>query len=602
MKLLIHYIILIFGFSITVSSVKVNPLPAPRVIEWKKELPIIVDKDLKLRSNGDDRIIQDAFKRFLGVIADLKWYPAAVEAPTSSFQTSAISIPTTVVTKRHKTEYLRHLDLHVSDWDAKLQLGVNETYTLNISDDSSSIEVFAETIWGALHAFTTLQQLVIYEKDKKNYIIEGPVYVWDAPLYKHRGIMIDSGRNFLSVSSIKEQIEIMALSKMNSLHWHLVDSQSWPISMDSYPGMTNDAFSRNEIYSHDQIKEIVKHAKDRAIRVIPEIDMPGHSRAGWRQVNKNIVACGNTYWSNEEIATALEPPAGQLDILNDKTYEVVENVFDEVSGLFLDDVFHVGADELQATCYKFSTPIQNWFARNQSLTMQDLTQYWVDHALPIFNKSELRRLTMWEDIITAGDDAARSIPKDIILQSWNDVENVKSLTSKGYDVVVSSNSHLYLDCGYGGFFTNDPNYLDLPKNEEFNSGNGGSWCNPYKTWQRIYGFDFVKDLNDKEREHVLGAEAALWSEQVDSTVLTQKIWPRTAALAESTWSGNRDPETGYIRTNMLTQRILNFREYLVALGYNASPLVPKFCLQNPHACDLYANQTIMNEYGTDSLA
>lgn len=601
MKVLIFGFVAVIRFAIGVSGVKVNPLPAPRIIDWGEESPIIVDPNLQIICNGEDKIVLEAFSRFWNVVTTIKWYPAAVEEPISSYE----PFPTSEYTIRDNlNESLKYVNVSISNWTEPLQLGVNETYTLCITSDSSSINIFAETIWGALHAFTTLQQLIIYDDSNQNLVIEASVNIWDSPLYKHRGIMIDSGRNYLTIASIEEQIEIMALAKMNTLHWHLVDSQSWPVLMYTYPQMTKDAYSRNEIYTHEQIQGIVDLALSRGIRVIPEIDMPGHSRAGWKQIDPNIVACGNSWWSNDNYAlhTAVEPPPGQLDILNDKTYDVVEGVYNEISGLFLDNVFHVGADELQALCYNFSGPIQDWFQRNHSLTMHDLAQYWVDRALPIFNNSELRRLMMWEDILTT-PESAYSIPKDIILQSWNGDDNIKSLTSKGYDVIVSTNSHLYLDCGYGGWVTNDPRYLDLPENAEFNSvsGTGGSWCNPYKTWQRIYSYDFVKNLTSSERNHILGAEAALWSEQVDSTVLTPKLWPRAAALAESTWSGNRDPETGYIRTNSLTQRILNFREYLVALGHNASPLVPKFCLQNPHACDLYANQTIMDEYGTDSV-
>lgn len=141
-------------------------------------------------------------------------------------------------------------------------------------------------------------------------------------------------------------------------------------------------------------------------------------------------------------------------------------------------------------------------------------------------------------------------------------------------------------CGFSGFVTNDPRYVESNGNFEFNNGQAGSWCGPYKSYQRIYDFDILKNLTETEQKHVLGAEAPLWSEQVDSTVLTAKIWPRAAALAESLWSGNKD-EHGNHRTYEFTQRIFNFREYLVKMGYSASPLAPKYCIMNPHACDLF---------------
>ncbi|EGW32125.1 uncharacterized protein SPAPADRAFT_61209 [Spathaspora passalidarum NRRL Y-27907] len=362
--------------------------------------------------------------------------------------------------------------------------------------------------------------------------------------------------------------------------------------------MINDAYSPREIYTKQDILYVINYAYERGVRIVPEVDMPGHARAGWRQVNPDIVTCGDSWWSNDVWAnhTAVEPPPGQLNILMPETYEVITDVYEELSSIFPDNFFHVGADELQEPCYYMSPLIMdNWFEKNR--TMNDLTQYYVDKALPIFfNVSADRKLIMWEDIITTPEGAHTLPTENIILQSWNnDLVNIKNLTSQGYDVIVSSASHFYLDCGYGGWVTNDPRYVDIPDNDDFNNGQGGSWCAPYKTWQRIYDYDFTANLTAEEAQHVVGAEVALWSEQVDSTVLISKIWPRTAALAESTWSGNRDDE-GHLRTNLLTSRILNFREYLVALGHAASPLVPKYCLQNPHACDLYQNQTALDQY------
>ncbi|GLA16888.1 woronin body major protein [Aspergillus niger] len=121
-------------------------------------------------------------------------------------------------------------------------------------------------------------------------------------------------------------------------------------------------------------------------------------------------------------------------------------------------------------------------------------------------------------------------------------------------------------------------------------GNGGSWCAPYKTWQRIYDYDFTQNLTVTQAQHIVGAEAPLWSEQVDDVTVSSQFWPRAAALAELVWSGNRD-ENGRKRTTLMTQRILNFREYLVANGVQAQALVPKYCVQRPHTCDLYLNQS-----------
>ena len=97
---------------------------------------------------------------------------------------------------------------------------------------------------------------------------------------------------------------------MNSLHWHLVDTQSWPLALESYPEMIQDAYSPEEVYSKSDIKYVIDYARSRGVRIIPEIDMPGHARAGWRKVDPSIVECADPFWTD----AAVEPPPGQLNI------------------------------------------------------------------------------------------------------------------------------------------------------------------------------------------------------------------------------------------------------------------------------------------------
>lgn len=225
--------------------------------------------------------------------------------------------------------------------------------------------------------------------------------------------MIDSGRNFLSLPKIKEQLDGMSLSKLNVLHWHLDDAQSWPVQMKSYPQMTKDAYSARETYSHSDIQDIIQYARNRAIRVIPEVDMPGHASSGWKQIDPALVACANSWWSNDNwpLHTAVEPNPGQLEILNNDVYEVVGDVYNEVAGLFPDNFYHAGADELQTGCYNLSVITQDWFAANTSRTYDDLLQYWLDHALPVFKKQN-KKLIMWEDIYLSTPHA-NTVPTDI---------------------------------------------------------------------------------------------------------------------------------------------------------------------------------------------
>ena len=584
----------------SVAAVSVNPLPAPRNITWGSSGPKHFDGRVSLRANRDSHtyILGGAWDRTWHTISSLQWVPAATEAPVPSFRPfpTDSAVPKA---KRGQSNSLKYVDVKVEDAHADLQHGVDESYKLKVTEDSNSVSISAKTVWGALHAFTTLQQLVISD-GHGGLMIEQPVSIEDAPLYPHRGIMIDTGRNFISVPKLLEQIDGMALSKLNLLHWHMDDAQSWPMQIDSHPEMVKDAYSRREIYTHADMRHVVAHARARGVRVIPEVDMPSHSAAGWKQVDPDIVACTDSWWSNDvfKYHTAVEPNPGQLDIINNKTYDVVRDVYRELSGIFPDRWFHVGADEIQPNCFNFSSHVTEWFAEDPSRTYNDLAQHWIDHAMPVFRSVHSnRRLIMWEDIVLSTEHA-HYVPKDVVMQNWNNgIEYIDKLTEQGYDVIVSSADFMYLDCGQAGFVSNDHRYNVMdnpdPDTPNFNYlGGGGSWCSPYKSWQRIYDYDFTQNLTDAQAHHILGAEAVLWTEQTDDVTVSSKIWPRAAALAELVWSGNRD-DKGHKRTTLMTQRILNFREYLVANGIHAEALMPKYCLQHPHACDLNLNQTVI---------
>lgn len=583
----------------TVAAVSVNPLPVPRNITWGSSGPKHLDGHLSLRASRDTHsfLLAGAWDRAWHSISSLKWVPAATEAPIASYPAFPTG-PEAPKAKRGSVS-LTHIDVKVEDTHADLQHGVDESYTLNVKEASDAISISSKTVWGAMHAFTTLQQLTISD-GHGGLMIEQPVSIKDAPLYPYRGIMIDTGRNFISVRKLLEQLDGMALSKLNVLHWHMDDAQSWPMQIDLYPNMTRDAYSPREIYTHDDMRHVVGYARARGIRVIPEVDMPSHSSAGWKQVDPEIVACQDSWWSNDvfKYHTAVEPNPGQLDIINDKTYDIVRDVYSELSGIFPDEWFHVGGDEIQPNCFNYSRYVSEWFAEDPSRTYNDLAQYWVDHAMPIFRSVHSnRRLVMWEDIILSTEHA-HDVPKDVVMQTWNNgLEYIDKLTANGYDVIVSSSDFMYLDCGQGGFVSNDHRYNVMdnpdPDTPNFNyGGNGGSWCAPYKTWQRIYDYDFTHNLTETQAKHVIGSEAALWTEQTDDVSVSSKIWPRAAALAELVWSGNKDSR-GNKRTTLMTQRILNFREYLVANGVQAEALMPKYCLQHPHACDLNKNQTVI---------
>lgn len=169
-----------------------------------------------------------------------------------------------------------------------------------------------------------------------------------------------------------------------------------------------------------------------------------------------------------------------------------------------------------------------------------------------------------------------------ILQTWNNgPNNTKLIVQAGYRAIVSSSDFYYLDCGHGDFVGNDSSY-DTVSNDL--GSDGGSWCGPFKTWQRIYDYDITYGLTEEEAKLVIGGEVALWSEQADQTVLDSRLWPRSSAMAEVLWSGNRD-RTGKKRYAEATDRLNDWRHRMVGQGIGAEPLQPLWCRRNPGMCN-----------------
>lgn len=177
-----------------------------------------------------------------------------------------------------------------------------------------------------------------------------PIIIEDEPAFPYRAIMIDTARHYLPVNLIYETIDALMYNKMNILHWHIVDEDSFPLKLQSHPEIADyAAFSPEEIYTTDQVRDIVRYAMVRGVRVIPELDTPGHA-ASWGKAPQNQrVACtfGNTGYM------------GPLDVTLDETYKLVKEVFIEIFELFPDPYVHLGGDEVVMTCYANRTEFES---------------------------------------------------------------------------------------------------------------------------------------------------------------------------------------------------------------------------------------------------
>nr|CAD1840394.1 unnamed protein product [Ananas comosus var. bracteatus] len=315
-------------------------------------------------------------------------------------------------------------------------------------------------------------------------------------------------------------------------------------------------------YTPDDVKTVVEFGMSRGVRVMPEIDAPAHT-GSWAGAHPDIVTCANMFWVPNGVADwpnrlAAEPGTGQLNPLKSETYDVFRNVAADVASLFPEQLYHAGADEL----------LELFVSSTHSFVL-----------------SLNRTVVYWEDVLldpVVRVNPALISPKNTILQTWNNgPNNTKLIVSAGYRAIVSSSDFYYLDCGHGDFVGNNSIYDSVGSDSD---SNGGSWCGPFKTWQRIYDYDITYGLSEDEAKLVLGGEVALWSEQADSTVLDGRIWPRASAMAEALWSGNRDP-TGRKRYAEATDRLNDWRHRMVGRGIRAEPIQPLWCRTRPGMCN-----------------
>ncbi|XP_015189390.1 PREDICTED: chitooligosaccharidolytic beta-N-acetylglucosaminidase [Polistes dominula] len=460
----------------------------------------------------------------------------------------------------------------------QLTLDTDESYKLQIyqiDDKSMDVTITAKTYFGARNALETLSQLIIFDdlNDKIQIIVSA--HIEDKPAYPYRGILLDTSRNFISVETIKNTIEAMSMSKMNTFHWHITDSHSFPYESKTYPLFTKyGAYSKDKVYTKENIKDVIRFALLRGVRVLPEFDAPAHVGEGWQWVGHNTTVCFKSEpWMNY----CVEPPCGQLNPTSDKVYEILEGIYKEMLEDFNPDIFHMGGDEVNINCWNSSDMIKNWMlAKGWDLSESSFYLLW-NH----FQNKALDKLTLanggkeipviiWTSGLTNVENIKYLDTQKYIVQIWTTATDVTvgRLISNNFKVIISNYDALYLDCGFGAWV-----------------GEGNNWCSPYKGWQLIYDNSpsnilMKQGFGVNKKNLVLGGEVTLWTEQVDSTSVDSRLWPRSAAFAERLWS---DPASTWIHAE---HRILRQRQRLVERGINADRLEPEWCIQNQGHCYL----------------
>ncbi|TPX08926.1 uncharacterized protein E0L32_009630 [Thyridium curvatum] len=442
---------------------------------------------------------------------------------------------------------------------------VDESYNLTLSEDGVA-KLSAVTSTGVLRGLETFSQLFYTHSTGTFYYTPyAPVSIQDSPEYPHRGMLLDVARNFYPVKDIQRTIDALSWNKMNRLHVHITDSQSWPLDLPSMPEVAREgAYSRSQIYSESDLKGLQEYGVARGVEVVLEIDMPGH--------------IGSLNWSHPELIVAYdaqpyqwwcaEPPCGAFRLNSTAVDRFLEAMFDDLLPRVAPYAayFHTGGDELNANDSMLDPGIRS----NKTEVLQPLLQKFVDAQHARVRKHGLTPMT-WEEIPLNWNV---SIGNDTVVQAWLGDASVKNLTAKGLQVIDSNYNYWYLDCGRGQWMVFD-NGASYNTYYPFND-----WCGPTKAWQLVYSHDPRAGLAAEQAARVLGGEVAVWSETIDPVNLDQVVWPRASAAGEVLWSGRLDPATGANRTQLdAAPRLNEFRERMVARGVGASVVQMTWCMQ-----------------------
>ncbi|KZP19300.1 glycoside hydrolase family 20 protein [Athelia psychrophila] len=438
-----------------------------------------------------------------------------------------------------------------------------ESYILSVPSDGSAASLTANSTLGLFRGLTTFSQLWYYYGGV-TYSLEAPVEITDYPAYPYRGFMLDTARNYFPVDDIKRTLDAMSWVKMSTFHWHVVDSQSFPLEVAGFEELSQaGAYSTDQIYNASDVKDIIAYAGARGIDVLVEVDTPGHT-ASISASHPEHIACNDASpWGDY----SAEPPAGQLRIASSATTNFTASLLGAVAKTLPSTMFSTGGDEVNLKCYTKDAQTQAELKKSGKTIEQALDTFTsATHGALV---AEGKVPVVWEEMVL---DFNVTLHKDTIVMVWISSANAKAVTEKNYRIVHAPSYYFYLDCGAGEWLGDDPT--------------GNSWCDPFKTWQKSYTFNPLANLTTSQQKLVLGGQQLLWTEQSSAENLDSIVWPRAAASAEIFWTGDTLPSGGPLSGSTALPRLHDLRYRMVQRGVRAIPLQPQWCALRPGVCNL----------------
>lgn len=524
----IIFVIISIYFSVTLlttnsRTIKTTTLTDDSPITYLWPLPsqftsgnetLTVDPNLAISLSGNNAIVKEAFERYREII---------FKHSSSSGGTRKLSYDV------GKVNVVVNSDNH------ELQLGVDESYTLLVAKNNGlsivgEVNIEANTIYGALRGLETFSQLCTFDYGTKTVqIYKAPWYIKDKPRFPFRGLLLDTSRHYYPIDIIKQIIESMSYAKLNVLHWHIIDEESFPLEVPAYPKLWKGAYTKWERYTVEDAADIVDFAKKRGINVMAEIDVPGHGES-W----------GTGYPDLWPSSSCKEP----LDVSKNFTFEVLSGILEDMREIFPFELFHLGGDEVNTDCWKSTAHVKQWL-QETNMTTKDAYQYFVLKAQEIAISKNWTPVN-WEETFNAFGEKLN--PKTVV-HNWLGAGVCPKVVAQGLKCIYSNQGFWYLD------------HLDVP-------------------WDQVYDAEPLEGITDaSEQKLVLGGEVCMWSETADPSNVQQTIWPRAAAAAERLWTSKEAAPISNTSEAALT-RLQYFRCLLTRRGVQASP-VTNFYARSP---------------------
>ncbi|XP_011862045.1 PREDICTED: probable beta-hexosaminidase fdl isoform X5 [Vollenhovia emeryi] len=461
-----------------------------------------------------------------------------------------------------------------------LTLDTDESYKLEVTPKGKVLEarITGRSYFGVRHGLETLSQLIWWDEatGKQGALrVLTRASIEDKPAFPYRGLLVDTGRQFFPVEELKRVIDGMAATKLNTLHWHLTDSQSFPFDSAQFPEMARwGAYSGDHIYTPDDVKDLADYARIRGVRIVVEIDSPAHAGAGWQWGAEHgfgeLALCVDQQpWSSY----CGEPNCGQLNPINEHSYRILEGLYRELLDLTeVRDLVHLGGDEVNLECW---AQYGNITLAMQAQNMTDHHALWAEFETKMLQRliranhdKVPKAVILWSSPLTKRPYIMMHFdPKIHVIQSWggSNWPETPDLLEDGFRVILSHVDAWYLDCGFGRW-----------------RESGEAACGEYRTWQTVYNHRPWKDYPPQQLPLVLGGEAAIWSEQTGQSSLGPRLWPRASALAERLWSDL--PTNSYSTDENVYTRLAMHVEVLNSRGIKTESMWPQWCSQNPGKC------------------